>query len=111
MSTFCDAWNAGKSLVAWEQYSTALQQKHSQQQIYAGWRSFTYCRVTDQSAEPTVFTVIALKLAPSANSLGSTGEYQGEVFFEFADGIENQQWKITSICQIIAESCDPIDWD
>lgn len=111
LTLFCQAFNTRDYLTAWEQYSTALQQKHSQQQVYAGWRTFTHCNLTDESADPEVFTVIALTLAPGANSLGSTGDYQGNVLFQFAVGNEKQQWKITSICQIIAEGCFPIDWD
>lgn len=111
LTLFCQAFNTQDYLTAWEQYSTSLQQKHSRQQIYAGWRTFTRCSLTDQSADPEAFTVMALTLVPGANSLGSTGDYQGNVFLKFTVENEKQQWKIASICQIIAEGCFPIGWD
>jgi hypothetical protein len=102
--TFCDALNRRDYQTAWQQYATVLQHRRPEADVVAAWQRVTRCRVPEQSADPAAWTVLTLTLAPGVTDQIGRG---GDIDYRFTMGVEDNRWKITGICDIIAEGCFP----
>lgn len=106
VTTFCDALASQDYWAAWQEYSHQLQQAHPSAETFVAWEKFTTCRIPDQSADPSAWTIITLTLAD-----GQTENRRvGDVDYRATMTEETQTWKIASICQIMSEGCFPISW-
>ncbi len=106
VTTFCDALTSKDYQTAWQQYSSQLQQAHPQPETFTAWRKFTRCRIPDQSADPSAWTVIDLTLMDGQTDHGRIGD----VDYRTTMTAQNSAWKIAAVCQIMSEGCFPISW-
>jgi hypothetical protein len=107
LTTFCDAITAQDYQTAWNQYASSLQHTHPQPETFAAWRKFTRCSIPDQSGDPSALTVLTLTFAHGySDRFGRSGD----VDYRFTMGVQDKTWKITGICDILAEGCFAVSW-
>lgn len=107
LTAFCQAINEQDYQTAWDLYAQSLQSKHPRATVVAAWQQFEHCRIADQAYDPDALMLLVLTLAP-----GVTDQYgfTGETTERFTMGIEAQEWKIVSVCHLIAEGCYALKW-
>src|SRR6266700_452052 len=101
LTTFCEALDAKKYQTAWQQYSSQLQQAHPQAETFAAWRKFAHCRIPDQSADPSAWTILTLTLVDGQTEKGRIGDVE----YRLTMRAQSNAWKITEVCQIMSEGC------
>ena len=107
LTTFCDAITTQDYQTAWNQYASSLQHTHPQPETFAAWRMYIRCAIPDQSADPSALTILTLTLANGyTDRIGRTGD----INYRFTMSVEQHAWKITKVCEIIAEGCYDVSW-
>jgi len=107
LTTFCDAITTGDYQTAWKLYARSLQHTHPQPETFAAWRTLTNCTIPDQSGDPSALTILTLTFATGYTDRFGRG---GDVDYRFTMGVEDQVWKITSVCDIMSEGCFAVSW-
>ncbi len=107
LAAFCEDISARNYLMAWDQYTTALQKRHPEGEVATAWSHFDHCSVPDQSGDPSAWTILTLTTAD-----GYTDRFgrSGDLDYRFTMTVENQVWKIAGVCEIVSEGCFAISW-
>lgn len=105
--TFCGAINHQDYQTAWNMYARSLQHKHPKPTVVAAWRRFIRCSIPDQSADPSALDTLTLTLG---NGYTDRFGRSGDVDYRFTMGVQDNAWKIISVCEIYSEACFDITW-